>query len=37
MTYATGDSNGQVKINGTNVSVKGLKALAYIDTNNSTS
>lgn len=26
---ATGDSNGQVKIAGTNVSVKGLAALAY--------
>ncbi len=28
---ATGDSNGQVKIAGQNVSVKGLKALAYAD------
>ena len=27
----TGDSNGQIKIAGTNVAVKGLKALAYLD------
>ena len=29
ITLATGDNNGQVKIKGTNVSVKGLAALAY--------
>ena len=33
---ATGDANGQVKIAGTNVSVKGLGALAYEDTVNVT-
>ena len=34
---ATGDSNGQVKIAGTNVSVKGLGAAAYMGTGTSSS
>jgi len=32
IALATGDSNGQVKIAGTNVSVKGLGSAAYVDT-----
>ena len=31
ITLATGDSNGQVKIAGTNISVKGLKSAAYTE------
>ena len=34
ITVATGDSNGQVKIAGQNVSVKGLGSAAYTDSNN---